>query len=169
MKGSLKNACIVLYWLTDNGKTSPKSPITVFYCWIFLCLVISQSYNYPLNISWCFSGNDIRHGVNLKLYMWSGFFFCFRRTFTLKNGHQCSSGEESQIQNFDIYYINEVRNISFFYMWINKPFSEENKVPRTLFEARQVAGSATYNQSETVWLSCPIRSVCLFSHENKES
>ena len=32
---------------------------------------------------------------------------------------------------------------------------------------RQVAGSATYKQSKTVW-SCPLRSVCFFSHENKE-
>ena len=31
-----------------------------------------------------------------------------------------------------------------------KLFSEENKVPRTLFEARKVAGSATYTQSKTV-------------------
>ena len=29
---------------------------------------------------------------------------------------------------------------------MNKLYSEENKVPRSLFEARQVAGSATYKQ-----------------------
>ena len=29
----------------------------------------------------------------------------------------------------------------------NKLFSEENKILRTLFEARKVAGSATYKQS----------------------
>ena len=54
----------------------------------------------------------------------------------------------------------------FFYNWINKLFSEENEVPRTLLEARKVAGSATYKQSETVW-----RCVCVFSwfgHENVE-
>ena len=39
----------------------------------------------------------------------------------------------------------------FLYKWINKLLSEEYKVPRTLFEARQVAGSATYKQSKTVW------------------
>ena len=38
-----------------------------------------------------------------------------------------------------------------FHKWMNKLFSEENKVPRILFEARKVAGSATYKQSETVW------------------
>ena len=31
-----------------------------------------------------------------------------------------------------------------FLNWINKLFSEEYKVPRTLFEARMMAGSATY-------------------------
>ena len=36
----------------------------------------------------------------------------------------------------------------FFHKWIKKLFSEENKVPRTLFEARKVAGSAKYKQSK---------------------
>ena len=31
---------------------------------------------------------------------------------------------------------------------MNMLFSEENKVPRTLFEARKVAGSATYEQQQ---------------------
>ena len=46
--------------------------------------------------------------------------------------------------------------------------SEENKVPRALFESRKVAGSATYKQSK---LCCHVRSVYLFnlfSHENKD-
>ena len=34
---------------------------------------------------------------------------------------------------------------------MNKLLSEENKVPRTLFEAWNVAGSATYKQSKTIW------------------
>ena len=42
-------------------------------------------------------------------------------------------------------------NINNFQKWINKLFSEENKVPRMLFEAKLVAGSATYEQRETVW------------------
>ena len=53
------------------------------------------------------------------------------------------------------------------YKWINKLFSEENKVPRDLFEAIQVAGSAKYKQ-RCSYLS----SVCLlspFSPENKDS
>ena len=41
----------------------------------------------------------------------------------------------------------------FFHRRINKLFSEENKVSRTLFEAREVAGSATYKQSKTVCYS----------------
>ena len=43
-------------------------------------------------------------------------------------------------------------------------FSEENKVPDTLFEAREVAGSATCKQGKT-----PLRSAGLFTHENKDS
>ena len=38
----------------------------------------------------------------------------------------------------------------FNHKWIIKLFSEENKVPGTLFEAKKVAGSATYKQSKTV-------------------
>lgn len=34
----------------------------------------------------------------------------------------------------------------FFHYWINKLFLEENKAPRTLYEARQVAGSASINK-----------------------
>ena len=32
---------------------------------------------------------------------------------------------------------------TFFHNWINRLFSEENKVPETLFEVRNVAGSTT--------------------------
>ena len=39
----------------------------------------------------------------------------------------------------------------FFHNRIKKLFSEENQVPRTLFEARKVAGPAKYKQSETLW------------------
>ena len=38
-----------------------------------------------------------------------------------------------------------------FHHWKNKLLSEEIKVPRTLPEARKVAGSATFKQSKTVW------------------
>ena len=37
------------------------------------------------------------------------------------------------------------RNIILFYNWINKLSAEENKVPKTAFDAKQKAGSATYN------------------------
>ena len=62
-----------------------------------------------------------------------------------------SSGGEFQTQNPNIYNIN-VPNLEFFFFllnWVNKLFSEENKVPRTQFEAWRVAGSATYKQSKT--------------------
>ena len=54
--------------------------------------------------------------------------------------------------------------------WVNKLFSEENEVPRTTFQARKVAGSATYEQN-SMKKCCPLRSVCLFSlfaHKHRE-
>ena len=61
-------------------------------------------------------------------------------------------GEEIKTQNFYIYSINEgiIQTQKFlpFHNWINKLFSAENKVPRTLFKVRKVAGSATYEQSK---------------------
>ena len=39
-------------------------------------------------------------------------------------------------------FLFKLRNINHLHNWINKLFSEENKIPRTLFEARKVAGSA---------------------------
>ena len=46
----------------------------------------------------------------------------------------------------------KLRYIYLFHKWINKLSSEESKVIRALFEARKVAGSATYivKQYETV-------------------
>ena len=41
---------------------------------------------------------------------------------------------------------NKMSSICFF-NWIDKLFSEENKVPRRLFDTRKVAESATYKQS----------------------
>ena len=51
-------------------------------------------------------------------------------------------------------------------IWINKLLSEE-----TLFEAREVAGSATCKQSETVWkvFFLKVSLLVQFIHENKES
>ena len=56
-------------------------------------------------------------------------------------GALCSFGE---IQT-QIFFL-KLRNIYFFHNWINKMFSKENKVTRTLSEARKVAGSAKYKQ-----------------------
>ena len=77
-----------------------------------------------------------------------------------------------------LYNINEViiqtqKYIYIFFSdnWINKLFSEENKVPRTLFEARNVAGSATY-KDQFVFSVMKTKTVCLFSlcmHKKKIS
>ena len=46
---------------------------------------------------------------------------------------------------------------------MNKLFSQENKVPRTLCEAREVAGSAKYKQSKTsMKVCCSLGSVLFF-------
>ena len=71
-------------------------------------------------------------------------------------GALCGFGGDIQTENFNIYNTNEVIiqahiDRSFvFHNWINKLFSEENKIPRTPFEAWKVAGSATYKYM-TVW------------------
>ena len=63
--------------------------------------------------------------------------------------------EVIQTQNVDVYSVNEIiiQTSNFPNKWINKLFSEENKVPRTLFEARKLAGSAIYKQSKRVWIN----------------
>ena len=75
-------------------------------------------------------------------------------------------GEEIQALNSNIYNIDEViiqiRNIYLFHNFIKKLLSEENKVPGTLFEARNVAGSATYKQ---IVLSFKVG--LFMSHENE--
>ena len=38
----------------------------------------------------------------------------------------------------------------FFHNGMNQLFSLENKLPTTLFQAKKVAGSATYKQSKTI-------------------
>ena len=57
------------------------------------------------------------------------------------------------------------RNIYSFHKLINKLLSEEYKVPRTLFEAGKVAGSATYKQNKTVF-NCAIIWGPLLCHES---
>ena len=56
---------------------------------------------------------------------------------TLIKGALCSFQEEIQTQHFNFYKINEAviqtqKYYIFFHNWINKLFSEENKVHRTL-------------------------------------
>ena len=43
--------------------------------------------------------------------------------------------------------------IYFFHNWLKKLFSEENKVPKALFEAREVAGSAKLTGSISLFVS----------------
>ena len=66
--------------------------------------------------------------------------------------------------NFNIHKINTViiKTQKYFEL-----FSEENRVPRTLFEARKMAGSATYKQV-SIKLCVPVNSVCLLTHENNQ-
>ena len=45
--------------------------------------------------------------------------------------------------------------------WSNELFSEENEAP--LFEARKVAGSATYKQSKTVWNCFVVKAQYVYS------
>ena len=56
---------------------------------------------------------------------------------------------EQNLHSISTYNINEV--IIQTHNWNDKLFSEENKVLRTLSEAREMAGSAKYKQSKTVW------------------
>ena len=78
----------------------------------------------------------------------------------LFKGPLCSFGEGIQSQTLYTHNNNEVLKqyseiVFFFHNWMNKLFSEEDKVPRTLFEAGQVMGSATglnkVKQNETVF------------------
>ena len=69
-----------------------------------------------------------------------------------------------QTQNFDIYNIHEV----IIQTQKNKLFSLDNKVPRTLFEARKLAGYATFKQSKTVW-NCVILWGQFVSDESEHS
>ena len=68
---------------------------------------------------------------------------------------KCSIEEEICTQNCNNCNINEVimqtqKYVFFFHKWINKLLTEEDKVHRTLFEARKVAGSAIYKQNKTL-------------------
>ena len=70
----------------------------------------------------------------------------------------CSFVEEIQIQNFDIYSVNEViihtqKYVFFFHNWINKLLSEENKVPEHGLKLERWQGLPHVNkviQCETV-------------------
>ena len=68
----------------------------------------------------------------------------------LQTGPQCSFCRVYLIFKSLMINGNKISNI-YFYYWIDKLFLEENKVPRKLFDARKVAGSATYKQSKTLW------------------
>ena len=86
-------------------------------------------------------------------------------------GALCSFGEEIHICEVTTITLILISIIT----WRNKLFSEEKKVPRSLLEARKLAGSATYEPSKTVrnfgvlFVSSVMETVCLFSlflHKN---
>ena len=64
------------------------------------------------------------------------------------------------IYNFNLVII-QTQKYLFFRKRINKLFLGENMISRTLFEARNVAGSAKYKQIKTV-LNCVVLMFSLF-------
>ena len=70
----------------------------------------------------------------------------------------CSFEEFILTQNFNIYSVND--NDCFFFSprLNNQAVVRGNKIHRTLFEAKKVAGSAAYKQGKTVW-NCVVLSV----------
>ena len=70
------------------------------------------------------------------------------------------------LENFKVYNLNEVimqtQRYFFSHNWVNQLFSEENKVPRTQFEARKVAGSATYINKVNEYYTASSFKVTLF-------
>ena len=56
----------------------------------------------------------------------------------------------------------------FFHNWINKLFSEVNKVPRTLLELESWQGQPHMNKIKQYEIVLSFK-VTLFSHKNKES
>ena len=60
-------------------------------------------------------------------------------------------GQYVVLEKLNIHDITEAMIYFFLHHWTNEVFSEENKIPRTQFEARTMAGSATYTHSKKVW------------------
>ena len=96
------------------------------------------------------------------IHLYNVFFFFLQQTsfsnifilnLPILKGALCSFGEKKiRVLTFTIlirWY--KLGDIYHFYVWLKKLFSEGNKVPWTLFEARKVAGSATYKHNETAW------------------
>ena len=145
-------------WYTPNKNTYIYIYINIYIYISFLFLSPTKCHFSLFNYKISASHQEQPEGLNTlwslfprklnKIEVRTGVFKCCSQVLLLVflKGVLCSFEEETQ--NINIYNINEVimqtQKYSFFQIWNNKPFSEENKV----------AGSAT---------CCPLRSVCLFS------
>ena len=90
-------------------------------------------------------------------------------------GALCSSEEEIQTQNLNIYNINEVMEQTIFRIWMNKLFSEENRV-RLFYSVYTIVKTESLFicQSAHGDLSLLIEMKCIFykimkSHDNNVS
>ena len=79
-------------------------------------------------------------------------------------GALCSCIEDIQTQSCNFRNNNEIIIETLFHNWINKLFSGAIKVPRTLFQARKVAGSAKFKLSKTVWKNSFVLKLSLEEH-----
>ena len=82
--------------------------------------------------------------------------------------HHLASAETSMLicetcTNLDVSLVcRNIKGASCSFGRINKLFSGENKVPRTLFEARKLAKSTTYKRGKAEWLIRPFKvSLCI--------
>ena len=87
---------------------------------------------------------------------------------------ECSSREEIQTQNSNVYNLNEViiqtqRNFFPPRKWINKLLSEEMKFPEHCLKLERWQGLPHVNTVKQYYLYCPWRSVSSFSLFNYEN
>ena len=135
-----------------------RSPLKVL--WKVYLPPWPDRYHRFLHFYGCFSGVVVSSHDSFLMSSFSGIVLGYIHLNYLvlsvvkQDSHCCFEGwcvvwEETQTQDFNIYNINEnSEKYKFFYNWANKLFKEEDKVPTILYDARKVAGSATYKQSK---------------------